>query len=414
MTRVVVVGAGLAGLVAGIRLAQGGARVTVVSTGAGGLHLSPGTIDVLGYAPERVDATAPAIARLAAERPGHPYAALAPEPLEASLAWFREATAPLGHEGDPGRNMLLPTAAGVARPTALAPAAVAAGALTGAMRIVAVGLRSLKDFYAAFLADNLERARLPEGTSVAARAVEVGWSARPDQADVSAPVHARALDLPEERRRLAEELAPLIEPGELVALPAVLGLRRPVEAWTDLQELLGAPVAEVPTIPPSVPGMRLQATLVELLRASGGDLVLGPTAGGLEGAGGRVTGVRVSAALRERTLPADAVVLATGGFASGGIVLDSRGGLRESVADLPVVGEATLSPRYLDDQPLLRAGVAVDEAMRPLDPDGRVVWDNLHAVGALVAGAEPWREKSGEGIAIAGGHRAASAILEGS
>ena len=91
MTRVVVVGAGLAGLVAGMRLAQGGARVTVVATGAGGLHLSPGTIDVLGYAPERVDETAPALERLAAERPGHPYAALAPEPLGSALSWFREA-----------------------------------------------------------------------------------------------------------------------------------------------------------------------------------------------------------------------------------------------------------------------------------------------------------------------------------
>ena len=255
----------------------------------------------------------------------------------------------------------MPTAVGVARPTALAPAAIAAGALAGPMRVVAVGLRSLKDFYPAFLADNLERATLPEGTSVTARAVEIGWSARPDWADVATPVQARALDGPEERRRLAAELAPLIEPGELVALPAVLGMRRPVEAWNDLQDLLGAPVAEMPTIPPSVPGMRLQASLVELLRAAGGDLVLGPTAAGVEGADRRVTGVRVGAAGRERILAADAVVLATGGFASGGIVLDSRGELRESVAGLPVAGEAGLSPRYLDDQPLLRAGVAVDE-----------------------------------------------------
>jgi glycerol-3-phosphate dehydrogenase subunit B len=413
MSRVVVVGAGLAGLVAGIRLAQGGCRVTVVSTGAGGLHLSPGTIDVLGYMPERVDQTGPALARLAAERPDHPYAALAPEPLGEALAWFREATAALGHEGDPARNMLLPTAAGAARPTALAPAGVAAGRLTGTQRVVAVGLRSLKDFYPAFLAENLGRAALPDGASVTARALQIGWSARPDWADVAAPVHARALDLPAERARLAAELRPLVEPGELVLLPALVGMARPVEAWRDLQDRLGAPVAEVPTIPPSVPGMRLQAALVARLREAGGDLVLGPTAEGLDGANGRVSGVRVRAALRGRTLPADAVVLATGGFASGGIVLDSHGGLRESVAGLPVAGEAGLSPRYLDDQPLLRAGVRVDEHMRPLDDDGRVVWDNLHAAGGLVAGAEPWREKSGEGIAIAGGHRAASAILGG-
>ena len=90
------------------------------------------------------------------------------------------------------------------------------------------------------VADNLERARLPEGTSVSARAVEVGWSGRPGWADVATPVHARALDHPDERRLLAGELRPLIEPGELVVLPAIVGMQRPVEAWSDLQDLLGA------------------------------------------------------------------------------------------------------------------------------------------------------------------------------
>jgi glycerol-3-phosphate dehydrogenase subunit B len=49
---------------------------------------------------------------------------------------------------------------------------------------------------------------------------------------------------------------------------------------------------------------------------------------------------------------------------------------------------------------------------RPIDAGGAVVWENLWAAGAIVAGAQPWREKSGEGIAIAGGYRAAHAILE--
>ena len=60
----------------------------------------------------------------------------------------------------------------------------------------------------------------------------------------------------------------------------------------------------------------------------------------------------------------------------------------------------------------MRSGVAVDERMRPVDEDGEPVWANLHAAGALVAGAEPWREKSGEGICLAGAVAAASAILE--
>jgi glycerol-3-phosphate dehydrogenase subunit B len=89
MTRVVVVGAGLAGLAAGLRLAQGGASVSVVSAGNGGLRLSPGTVDVLGYAPDRVDDVAEAVARLAAAQPAHPYARLAPGRLAEALAWFR-------------------------------------------------------------------------------------------------------------------------------------------------------------------------------------------------------------------------------------------------------------------------------------------------------------------------------------
>jgi glycerol-3-phosphate dehydrogenase subunit B len=411
--RAVVVGAGLAGLAAGIRLAQGGASVTVVAKGSGGLHLSPGTIDVLGYAPGRVDATAEAVAGLVAERPDHPYARLSPEPLAEALEWFRGLAPSLRYTGDPARNMLLPTAVGAVRPTALAPASVAAGDLRdGVERLAVVGLRSLKDFYPALLAENLPGC---DG-GVPARPVEVGWSARPGRADVGGPVHARALDDPAERRRLADELRPRLEPGETVAVPALLGMARAAEAWEDLQDLLGAAVAEIPTVPPCVPGMRLQRAMVEALRSAGARLVLGTAAVGVEEAAGRVSAVRVQEAARARGLPADAVVLATGGFASGGIELDSRGALRETVAGLPVSGpgpdEAPLSPRHLDHQPLMRSGVAVDDRMRPLGQDGAPAWANLHAAGGLVAGAEPWREKSGEGICLAGAVAAASAILE--
>jgi glycerol-3-phosphate dehydrogenase subunit B len=413
MSRAVVVGAGLAGLAAGIRLAQGGASVTVVAKGSGGLHLSPGTIDVLGYAPDRVGEPTEAMAAFLADRPDHPYARLAPEPLREALEWFRDLVPALRYAGDPGRNMLLPTAVGAVRPTALAPASIAAGDLReGGARLAVVGVRSLKDFYPALLAENLPRS---DG-GVEARALELDWSARPGRADVTGPVHARGLDDPGERRRLADELRPRLEPGETVAMPAVLGLARAAEAWDDLQERLGAPVVEVPTIPPCVPGMRLQRVMVEALRAAGGRLALGVAAVGVEGAAGRLTAVRVDQAARVRDLPADAVVLATGGFASGGIELDSRGALRETVAGLPVrgpdPGEPRLSPRHLDHQPLMRSGIAVDDLMRPVGEDGAPIWANLHAVGGLVAGAEPWREKSGEGICLASAVAAASAIVE--
>jgi glycerol-3-phosphate dehydrogenase subunit B len=87
------------------------------------------------------------------------------------------------------------------------------------------------------------------------------------------------------------------------------------------------------------------------------------------------------------------------------------------VFDLPVTGppegDRGLSSRHLDHQPLMAAGVAVDGEGRPVGPGGGPVRENLWAAGSIVSGALPWREKSGEGIAIAGGYRAASAIQEG-
>lgn len=127
----VVVGAGLAGLCAALRLAEAGRRVLVVARGVGGLPLSPGTIDVLGYAPDRVDSPQEALPGFVAAHPGHPYGRLSGA-LAPALEWFRDRVAGLGYAGGLERNLLLPTALGVARPTSLAPRTMAAGALAGA------------------------------------------------------------------------------------------------------------------------------------------------------------------------------------------------------------------------------------------------------------------------------------------
>jgi len=49
--------------------------------------------------------------------------------------------------------------------------------------------------------------------------------------------------------------------------------------------------------------------------------------------------------------------------------------------------------------------------MRPLEPEDGVVHPNVHAVGALLRGAVPWRELSGNGLALASAVVAADAVL---
>jgi glycerol-3-phosphate dehydrogenase subunit B len=131
---------------------------------------------------------------------------------------------------------------------------------------------------------------------------------------------------------------------------------------------------------------------------------------------GKVDAVVVRTAAREVRYEARWFVLATGGFGSGGIEMDSHGEVREAVFGLPVwgvppVGEPMFSPIYLDRHPLARAGVRTDDTLRPIRADGEVIYDNLYTVGATLAGAEPWREKSGEGISLATASRAARTIL---
>lgn len=410
-------GAGLSGLTAALRLAEGGLRTVLVARGVGATHLAPATIDVLGYAPDLVESPAQALPAFGAQHPDHPYARVSPDTVAASIAWFGERAQELHYEGSLEENLLLPTAVGVPKPTAIVPQGMAAGDLRAGGRFVFVGLRALKNFYPAYLADNLGRIKVPSGAIVEARAVTLADPGR--EADASPLDYARMFEERDFREAVARELLPALQPREAVGFPSVLGMDRHRLVWEQLQELLERPVFEVPALPPSVPGIRLFRALRGAFRRAGGRLVLGPTAVGAETGDGLVEAVVVrGAAHRSTTYEARWFVLATGGFASGATVLDSHGEVRETVFGLPVAGVPASDlprflPGYLDDHPMARAGLAVDEHLRPLDDDRQPAFGNLFAVGAALGGAEPWREQSGNGLALATGFAAASEILEG-
>jgi glycerol-3-phosphate dehydrogenase subunit B len=413
---VVVIGAGLAGLTAALRLAEQGLRVLVVATGVGGTHLAPASIDVLGYVDGPVESPAQALPEFAAKQPGHPYGRLSVELIRSSLEWFKERLGELGYQGRLEENFLLPTAVGVAKPTALVPQTMAAGDLRAGGRFVFVGLRGLKDFYPAYLADNLARASLPGGVSVSARAVELAPPLGVE-GDVNSTGFARRFEQPEFRDLVVRELERRLVPGEIVGFPAVLGLRHAREVWQELETRLRHPVFEVPTLPPSVGGIRVFDSMTGALRREGARVVVGSTVSGAEHSGRTLEGVIAQTAGRPRTYKAGSFVLASGGFASGGLQLDSHGRVRETAFDLPLVGAPEpdaprFQPGYFDEHPIARAGLAVDDELRPVDAEGAPAFENLHAAGATLAGAAPWREASGNGLSLATGYAAASAILE--
>jgi glycerol-3-phosphate dehydrogenase subunit B len=402
----VVIGAGTAGLVAGTRLAQEGARVAVLAKGLGSTHLAPATIDVLGYAPDRVDAPGAALEELITARPDHPYALLGSEVVGEALSWFAQIV-PSGpmpgyvYGGSLERNQLLPTAVGALRPSALVPETMANGEASGLGRVCIVGTPALRDFHPSLCAANLERA------GIDARAVSL--ELKLERADMNTLGLARHFDDEQWRRQFCAELSLTLRAEEAVGLPAMLGLRDPHEVLADVEHRLGRRVFEIPTLPPSVPGMRLYEILRSALRAAGGRLVMGAEVTSSEREGDKIVSVSTHAAGRDLIYVAPWIVLASGGFASGGIALDSHWETHDSVLGLPLRGvPAQGQPRfvgtYLDEQPLARVGVAVDSDLRA---EGA---ENVLVAGAALPGAVPWREGSGEGIALASGYRAAQVV----
>jgi len=201
-----------------------------------------------------------------------------------------------------------------------------------------------------------------------------------------------------------------------VAVPAVFGLAQHAAAWEELRARLPLEPFEVPLVPPSIPGMRLWRVLRERIRAAGGRVQIGEAVARIHVEGGRVTVVEMEAATRTHRIRTEALVLATGGIAGGGLVATGDGRILEPLLGLHVDApehDAWLVADALDPagHPIESAGIPTDAGLRPLDPDGRpVAIANVLVAGALLAGQRSIRERCGDGVAVASGWRAANEL----
>jgi glycerol-3-phosphate dehydrogenase subunit B len=422
MDDILVIGAGPAGLLAASVASARGARVRVLAAGIGTTHLSPGWIGVLNTnddpsaSPDRD--LAGALERWIPEHPEHPYALTGFDALQGGISAFREvcAAAGLNYLGDLQANYRLPTALGALIPVALAPDSFVAGdaRLPGEMLIA--GPAGWRDFYPALCAGNLARqgvaARsdvfdLPEATTGKFDVTPVGLARLFERADV--------------RAHVAAQLKARVNGAARVGLPAVLGLDGHAEVWRDFQERLGTPVFEIPTLPPSVPGIRLYSAFKRALLRSGARILLDMTVTRGITEGGRAVGVVVPSPAREATYRADRIILASGGLYGGGLVTDRYGNMREAIFDLALstsgssceqgVGAVSMwfDEHFLSLQghPIHRAGVRINRQMQPISDAGDVLLEGVRIAGRLIAAYNPVVEGSTEGVWLASAYRAA-------
>jgi glycerol-3-phosphate dehydrogenase subunit B len=423
---VVVVGAGLAGLSAGIALADAGARVELVARGHAATHWTPGGFDCA--APSGAATPAAGIDQLAGQV-GHPYAILGGD-VRAGLAFVREVISAEGlvHRGeldDPLRAV--PTAIGGTRRVGVVPVGQgnALAPWSPEERLVVCGIAGYKDFWPAPIAASLARPGVwveagDGGRPSRVEAISVELPGQAGRRNVNALELGRAFDDPAWRRAAFERIARAVEaagrgPGR-IAFPAVLGTRNHAAVFEDAARILPLPLFEVALVTPSLPGIRLYHALRNAFRRRGGRISIGEPVIGIETSGRRATTVVLSAAVRERRIAAGHVILATGGIAGGGLIGRADGRLAEPLLDLAV--EAPPVESWLandafapDGHPLERAGIRTDADLHPVDASGAVTFDNVLIVGSLLAGQRYIAERCGDGVAIASARRAANTIL---
>ncbi len=382
------------------------------------IMFSSGCFDLLGIHPiaEKKQWTAPwnAMAQLRQDIPGHPYARL----RRAEIADAFQIVCDFLQQGGypycirPDINVPVLTAMGTYKLTYAVPHTMNNGIDLKAEQqpCLIVGIRGLKGFSARqIVAAGGER-------WPGLHAVTVGFPDTEHQEEVYAEPMARRMELPETRRRLADAVKPHLKSAQGVGLPPILGVYRTTEVRAHIEQLLGVPVFELPSMPPATPGLRIKEIFFQQLPRDGIQ-VLSPKwveRATIESDGRFNLEIGENGTVASSIL-ATGVILATGRFMGQGLKAE-RSGIRESLFNLPVFQPAQRQQwhqhTFLDPRGhrINCCGLETDSRFRPLDADGRPIASNLYACGAILAHSDWMRMKCGSGVAMASAYGAVNAF----
>jgi glycerol-3-phosphate dehydrogenase subunit B len=183
-----------------------------------------------------------------------------------------------------------------------------------------------------------------------------------------------------------------------------------------LEKLLGVPVFEIPTIPPSVPGLRLKEAFERGLRTKGVEYFSQNKIIEVRHQADAYFELDIGRTTVQHTVQAGGIILASGRFIGGGLHAD-RKQIKETIFDLPVYqpGKRTEWHRrdFLDPSghPVNRAGLEIDDSFRPLNSSRQPAFRTLFAAGSLLAHNDWKRIKCGAGVAIASAFGAVESFM---
>ncbi len=408
---VLVIGGGLAGVTAALSAAEYDRQVRLISYKQSTLRHASGLIDVLGYTPEGEGPLEDPFAVLEDLPEGHPYERVGTDAVREALLFF-DAVADDAYAGNhTDANALVPTSSGAVKPTARYPVGVAPGLASVPRDTLLVGFERLPEFNAPLAAAHLGATGVPFDV----RGVTLDFPGiRRDDAKVIR--YAHILDYDERvdighgetaaRPALATTVSAHLEGESRIGFPPVLGDDNHDVVRRDLEERLGVDVFEVPSGPPSLPGLRLEDLLYEALEEAGVRVTTGVEVVDYESSNGHIDHVIVDRTGQRVPYQAEEYVLATGGLVGKGIDSE-RERVFEPLFDCYVEHAGDRYEWFDGDafghHPFARYGLTVDAELRPQKANGAIEFENLRAAGSVLGGYDFAAEKSGSGVSIATG-----------
>ena len=423
---VIVIGGGMAGYTSAIRCLEKGLKTALINNGRSALHFSSGSVELLCATPSGTPVRFPyeAIEKFSDEYSEHPYAKIGSATVSDSINWFTEMMAKAGvqltqHENNENHQRI--TTLGALKGTFLSQPYVEQIGYNASQhnfeRIVLLSIDGFRDFQTNVVADNLKSNPLFNKTPIINVPVSLTDQA-PSTNNYRSTDFINLLKSDQAFFNFANQIASSASPKDLVVIPAILGTQQGLEMLHRLKVYTGLNFHEVPTMPPSLMGIRLEEALEGQFIKLGGVLLKGDCVTQGESVA-TAQGLKLNKIwtknLRDYALTADAFVLASGSFFSNGLRADLNK-IVEPVFGLDICTTGSRADWHHDkffspnSHAFMSFGVETNANFQP-SVEGQAI-ENLYCCGAILAHYNPIAEGSGGGVAISSAYLVSNKITE--
>ena len=421
---VAIIGGGLAGLTCGIALQQRGKRCVIINNGQAAIDFASGSLDLLSRMPDGsvVENINENLTALRTALPAHPYSLLGAEKVIAKAQDFERLANALNLDliGSSEKNHWRVTGLGSLRGAWLSPNSVPTvqgNETFPHKRIAVLGIEGYHDFQPQLLATNLvlnpqfAHCEVTSGFLNIPQLDELRQNAREFRSVNIAQLLEHKLAFND----LVSEIIESAQGANAVLLPACFGLENQ-EFMNALRDATKLALFELPTLPPSLLGMRQRIQLRRKFESLGGLMINGDSALNAHFEGDRVHCIKTRL-LEDEEIIADNFVLAAGSFFSKGLVSEFDK-IYEPVFESDIIGVESFNDkdrfswtnhRFANPQPYQSAGVAINEHCQVQKCGQFLV--NLYATGNVIGGFNALELGCGSGVAVVTALTVADEIL---